>query len=1385
MHYPFFLLRVIGFITKLLAWVIVVALVLVVSVLVAVYLPPVQRFAVGKASTLLAEKTGMQVSVERFRLRFPLRVSLRGTTVVSPAGDTLVRADRVTTGVSLRRLRQHLVRARSIVIVGADVRIPDSAGADSLPSEPRNEGLIPVLDWSFDVGRIDISDSRLSVAGLDFEQVGLEARDVVYRDGAVEVDLRDLTLRDGRWGLVLEGASGRLQASSTEFAVEDFSARTARSHFSLTARAGSQIVSLDSATPVDIALDGAVSAEDVSSFVETRQPVAAPSGGLKQVSPLLGDVLNFNVSLNGHLSRLTLDRFTAELPDHLRVTARGVVEDVLTPALIKGSADVDADLADIGFVTAFLPDTTRIVIPQNMTLAAVGDFTARSFDVENLSLVADGGRIVARGQVDLERQGYSVSARVLNFPVGDFLPRDSLGVVTLFATVRGAGFDPVGGMRARARIDVRRLDWKSYDLHDVTLSASVDGGRFEADVSSANELLSMELSAAGLLSREHTEAWVRTGDLSVDIFSPLPIDSLVRASTMVNTEVRRQLGARHFSADSLQSAFPDIRLTARAGRQNFLSEIARASGVDFAELRADVSTVEGSRFEVDARVTGFTAAKVVLDTISFMARRNGAALDYGLRMAGRRSRNALVGDHLGLVEVSGSVGGNELSVDVLQQNRRGETGFRFGALATLRDSVLNVRMTPLDPVLAYEQWTVDGAGMGGDWLEVGLDGALRADLQLTGTTPGEYINLSSATLADTPDAALRLDAAGLDIAAALGLFPTMPQSFGGLFFSDATFGLLREEGRRNIVAIGSVGVEGLSYGGRRVADVEAQVDFQSGASGAMELEANLLLDRTVGISAKGTYIGEQMDFALDIPQFPLRLVEGFVPSEAGVRFAGNLDGHVGVRGTAAEPLLAGEVGFVDASAYVGMTGTTLRISPERITLDGRTLAFNDIGIIAPNNRKLTLGGTFDLTDTGRPRADMTIRTDNFQLVNSTHIGGSQVYGNAAFDADITLRGPLSSLSVRGDVDLLSSTDIVYIMRNRSRVRDEKQHIVEFVEFADSLYTAAPDVAAVTGLKPRIDMLVGVNIADGLEATLSLDEQNENRVELIGGGDLTFSMNTQGDVRLSGRYELSGGTVYYRPPMIAQKVFAVQRGSYVEWTGTAANPEFHVSATQSMEVELTYDDGPGEQVDFDISVDISGTLGRMDMRFDLAAPSNLAIQNQLLGMDAEERMRQSLTLLLYGQYTGPGVSSKGASFDARRQIADFISREVNQWARNNLRGVDFSMGIDRRTDGISGGTHTDYSYSVSKSLFSDRVKLSVGGSVSDNATGDNFAGNLLEDVSLEYRINDRGTMLLKLYHYNTRESILEGEVTETGGGFIMRKKVNKIGDIFKRKMKNEK
>ncbi len=104
--------------------------------------------------------------------------------------------------------------------------------------------------------------------------------------------------------------------------------------------------------------------------------------------------------------------------------------------------------------------------------------------------------------------------------------------------------------------------------------------------------------------------------------------------------------------------------------------------------------------------------------------------------------------------------------------------------------------------------------------------------------------------------------------------------------------------------------------------------------------------------------------------------------------------------------------------------------------------------------------------------------------------------------------------------------------------------------------------------------------------------------------------------------------------------------------------------------------------------------------------------------------------------------------------------------------------DKTTDGVSQQT-TSYSYRVSKTLFNDRFKIIVGGNYSTDANSDeNFSENLINDIAFEYMLNKSGSMYVRLFRHTGYESILEGEITQTGVGFVLRRKVNSLRDLFR-------
>lgn len=70
--------------------------VLIVLLAVALYYPPIQNWAVKKATAYASEQTGMQISIDNVRLAFPLDLQVNGIKVIKPQADSTATANTST-----------------------------------------------------------------------------------------------------------------------------------------------------------------------------------------------------------------------------------------------------------------------------------------------------------------------------------------------------------------------------------------------------------------------------------------------------------------------------------------------------------------------------------------------------------------------------------------------------------------------------------------------------------------------------------------------------------------------------------------------------------------------------------------------------------------------------------------------------------------------------------------------------------------------------------------------------------------------------------------------------------------------------------------------------------------------------------------------------------------------------------------------------------------------------------------------------------------------------------------------------------------------------------------------------------------------------------------
>ena len=491
-----------------------------------------------------------------------------------------------------------------------------------------------------------------------------------------------------------------------------------------------------------------------------------------------------------------------------------------------------------------------------------------------------------------------------------------------------------------------------------------------------------------------------------------------------------------------------------------------------------------------------------------------------------------------------------------------------------------------------------------------------------------------------------------------------------------------------------------------------------------------------------------------------------------------LNGTMNITGSMAEPIFNGYLDFDSTAVSVGMTGTAYKFSEERIPVDSNIVHFNNFAISGLNDNPLRVNGIVDARHLTNIGINLGLAARSMQIVGSTRPRGANIYGKAFIDLDAKVNGNLNFLNVDASLDLLPETNVTYVMTSSQSTLQSRSTgtMVQFVQFSDTT-TVAPDSIQQSGMAMNLD--AKLKISEGSTINVDISPDGKNKASIKAMGELLYNLNPMNDGRLSGRVTINSGFVRYTPPLMSEKNFSFNEGSYVSFNGDMLNPTLNIKAVDEMKANVTQTGQNSRLVNFLVSLSASGTLQNMNVAFDLSTNDDITIQNELLSMSPDQRANQAMNLLLYNVYTGPGT--KGNASLSGNPLFSFLEGRINTWAANNIKFVDVSFGIDqydKTTDGSS-STTTSYSYRVSKTLFNDRIKIVVGGNYSTDADADeNFSQNLINDIAFEYMLNRSGSMYVRLFRHVGFESILEGEITQTGVGFVYKHKINSLLDLFR-------
>lgn len=567
-------------------------------------------------------------------------------------------------------------------------------------------------------------------------------------------------------------------------------------------------------------------------------------------------------------------------------------------------------------------------------------------------------------------------------------------------------------------------------------------------------------------------------------------------------------------------------------------------------------------------------------------------------------------------------------------------------------------------------------------------------------------------------------------------------------------------------------------------------------------------DGAVDLDAEGRYVAGPkegtLNLDLDLNEVKMEAMEGFSLGEIK-NGKGTFSGHFKITGTTAKPKYKGNLHFEDASFTVAKLNAPFTLRSEDLQIKNKGLFLHNFTVLDQNRNELVLSGTIGTENFINPTFDLSIYADDFQVLDASEEDNDFLYGKAMFDANAKLTGDLNIPKLDASITVGNNTDLTYVLPSATVAIEERDGVVIFVnrEDPDAVLTRTDEeTTTLTGL----DIQANLKIAKDAKVNIVIDQETGDHFKVYGDGDFNFSMNPNGQMALSGLYEIAGGHYEMNLYNLVNRRFDLVSGSRVSWNGDPFDAKLDIKAVYKVEASASALMAPissgadpavkgkyRQVLPFYVYLNVDGELEKPKISFDLDMPEGEqgAIGGQVYGRIQQvnqqegELNRQVFSLLVLNRfYPEPGSDGSRGGFAsvARDNLNDAISDQLNVFSDKLLgkTGVELDFGLDSYTDyqGETPQERTQLDIAAQKKLFDDRLIVRVGSEVDlQGSSSTNEPTPLIGNVSLEYLLTENGRYRLKGFRRNEYENVIDGQTIVSGIALIFTQEFNKFDELW--------
>ena len=148
-------------------------------------------------------------------------------------------------------------------------------------------------------------------------------------------------------------------------------------------------------------------------------------------------------------------------------------------------------------------------------------------------------------------------------------------------------------------------------------------------------------------------------------------------------------------------ALPQFDLDVKMGPNGFVQRYLGRYDIDFRDV--DLGIKNDSTLWAQGRAHSLSVGDKAIDTLMVSLKEDNKMIAYsGIMKNGKGTW-----DEMAQVIAGGYAIGSQVNMVVRQENFKHEVGYNFGFTGNLQDSILDINLQPIHPIIAYRKWNLN------------------------------------------------------------------------------------------------------------------------------------------------------------------------------------------------------------------------------------------------------------------------------------------------------------------------------------------------------------------------------------------------------------------------------------------------------------------------------------------------------------------------------------------------------------------------------------------------------------------------------------------------------------------------------------------------------